>query len=134
MEVLSRDHVVCGMTAVAGGTIITIPAGRTWIGNVVVSATAIVASGGAAVHANARVSVVGAGAQPPAGDYLRCDVSAPASIAAAIGTGAANSVTGEMIVSAPDSNSVSLVLNATGTSQQSASANGGLMIHKDRRA
>lgn len=120
------SYSLCGSTTTNGGTIITIPAGRSWRGHVTLSATVAVAPGGAAVVASARVSVVGANSTPPAGDYLRVDLQAPASVLGAVGTGGSGTNGAPMFVTAPDANSVDLVLNTTNTTMQSASANGTL--------
>lgn len=117
-------NILCGLATASGGTIITVPAGRIWIGTVTISASAIVASGGAAVTASARVSVLGAGANPPAGDYVRLDLVSPASLLAAIGTGCNSSISAPLIVAAPVGNSVELRLNSTNCAAQSASACG----------
>lgn len=49
------------------GTIITIPAGRTWRGSITIAGSVSVAPGGAAVVAVPNVKVNGAGAVPTAG-------------------------------------------------------------------
>lgn len=121
------SDILCGLATSNGATIITIPAGRIWSGIITLSATVIVASSGAAVNANARVSTAGTGVLPPAGDYIRLDVSAPASVLSAVGTGATESVSAPLIVAAPSGNAVTLVLNTTNTTTQSASACGLLL-------
>jgi len=120
------SDILCGSTTTSGGTIITIPAGRSWRGRVSLSASVVVATGGGAVNASARVSVAGAGSDPVAGDYLRMDLQAPASVLGAVGTGDSGHTSTDMFVTAPAGNTVALVLNTTNTTAQSASANGTL--------
>lgn len=126
---LNPANILCGLATSNGGTIITVPAGRIWSGTVTVSATVVVASGGGAVNGSARVSTFGSGVIPPAGDYVRVDVSAPASILAAIGTVGSGSISAPLVVAAPADNSVSLILNSTNTTTQSASASGSLIYN-----
>jgi|SRR5882757_3421686 len=123
---MGHGDALCGNATTNGGTILTIPAGTSWKGTVTLSATVQIGSGGAAVMASARVSIAGAGAMPPAGDYLRVDLQAPASILGAIGTGDSGSMMSDMFITAGAS-PVTLVLNTTGTSSQSASANGRIL-------
>lgn len=124
MDAIAPGMILCGMATANGGTIITIPAGMLWVGQVTVSASNAVASGGGQVSGSARVAVVGPGANPPAGEYIRVDITAPASILAAIGTGANTSVSALLIVAAPAANAVTLQLNSNNTTAQSASACG----------
>jgi hypothetical protein len=119
--------ILCGLQTSNGATLITIPAGRIWSGIVTVSATALVASSGAAVSANARVSTAGTGVVPGAGDYVRLDLAAPASVLSAVGTASNSSISAPLIVSAPSGNSVALVLNTTNVNTASASACGVLL-------
>jgi len=116
--------ILAGLATTNAGTIITIPAGQTWTGRVTISATIVVATGGAAVAGSARVSTAGTGVIPSAGDYLRLDLNAPQSGAALNGTNSTGSVSSPFTVVAPAGNSVTLVLNVTNTSTQSASAAG----------
>jgi hypothetical protein len=120
-------NLLCGLTAVNGGTIITIPTGRTWVGKVTLSATVLVASNGAAISANARVSTAGAGVTPPAGDYARLDIAAPASILSAIGTAGMGTNTTPLMVIAGSGAPATLVLNSTNVNTASASACGVLL-------
>lgn len=119
--------ILAGVATTNGGTIITVPAGQTWMGTVTLSASVLVAVGGAAVSASARVSTAGTGVLPAAGDYLRLDLGAPAAGTALAGSSANNGVAGTMVVTAPSGNSVTLVLNTTNTTTQSASAMGYLV-------
>jgi hypothetical protein len=120
------SNILCGLATSNAATIITIPAGKTWVGTIVLSASVAVASGGATINASARVSTAGTGVVPAAGDYVRVDLSAPASVAAGLGTGATQDIQSPMIVTAPAGNTVTLVLNVTNTTTQSASAIGTL--------
>lgn len=118
------SNILAGLATANSGTIITIPAGRTWIGSVTVSASVLVAVAGAAVSASARVSTAGTGVIPAAGDYVRVDIGSPTSGAALNGTNGVGSTTAPLVVAAPAGNSVTLVLNVTNTTTQSASASG----------
>lgn len=119
--------ILAGLATSNSGTIITIPAGRTWSGTVTLSASVLVTTAGAAVNASARVSTAGTGVVPTAGDYVRLDIAAPISATALNGTSGVGSVSAPLLVSAPVGNSVTLVLNATNTTVQSASASGVLL-------
>lgn len=124
MDAIAPSMILCGLAIASGTTIITIPAGMLWMGWITLSASNAIASGGGQVSGSARVSVVGAGANPPPGDYIRLDLTAPASILAAIGTGANSSINAPLIVAAPTGQAVTLVLNTSSTTAQSASACG----------
>ena len=118
------SNILCGLATASGGTLITVPAGKTWQGTVTMTASVVVAAAGSALNASARVSTLGVGAQPPPGDYIRIDLGAPAGAAAVAGTADSGMVSSPMLLAAPAGNSVSLVLNTTGTTAQSASAVG----------
>lgn len=71
--------------AATGGptTVVTVPAGRTWVGTIAISCACSNAGANAvAAVATGVVSVAGAGASPAAGNYLRCDAQAGANVAA----------------------------------------------------
>lgn len=121
------SNILSGLAASNGGTIITIPAGRVWQGVVTISASVLVGTAGAAVSASARVSTAGTGVVPAAGDYVRLDIGSPVSAATLSGTGSNSSVSAPLTVAAPSGNSVTLVLNSTNTTTQSASASGLLL-------
>jgi hypothetical protein len=117
--------ITSGNVTSIGSTLVTVPPFSTWSGHLTLSAAVTVAPNGAAITAHARISVVGVGATPPPGDYLRIDLHAPASIVGAVGTSANGNNYTPFTVSA-DANPVTLVLNGAGTTMQSALANGGL--------
>ena len=121
------SNILCGLAITNGGTIITIPAGRIWQGTVTLSGSTLVAIAGTALSASARVSTAGTGVIPAAGDYVRLDIGAPASAVGLAGTSANGSISAPMLVAAPSGNAVTLVLNTTNTTTQSASAIGVLM-------
>ncbi len=117
--------ILSGNATTNGGVIITIPAMSNWYGHITLSASVAVPAGGSALNANARVTLAGAGSSPPAGDYLRLDLSAPASSLAGIGTSDSGSLGTPMAVSA-GSSPATLTLNTSNTTMQSASAVGRL--------
>ena len=121
------SNILSGLATSNAATIITIPAGRTWMGTVTISASAVVAVAGAAINASARVSTAGSGVIPATGDYIRLDLGAPASGTALTGTASNSSISSPLTVSAPATNSVTLVLNVTNTTVQNASAIGVLL-------
>lgn len=115
----------------AATTVITVPQGRTWIGQVTVQcACAEVAAGAVQAQATGVVSVAGAGATPAAGNYLEVDAFAGANAATGtVGDGAASSVTTRMVLIAPAGNAIQLQLASTQagtTSKVSCSAIGEL--------
>lgn len=120
-------------TATTGATtLITVPAGRTWVGSVIVSAVAQNAAANAVLgEARATVSVAGAGAAPAAGTLFELGALAGANVAAGlVGSQGANSGTVSAIIVAPAGNAVTMQAAAviTGTSGRVAvSAIGGLL-------
>lgn len=107
-------------TGAGSTTIITIPAGRTWIGAIGVTATAqnppVTATGTLGV----RISTVGAGVVPAASTpYVACDVALDATVTGALSgaNGADNASNPHLAVVAPAGNSVTLSLDisVTGT-------------------
>lgn len=124
---IAAADILCGTATAPGAVIIDLPAGRTWHGVVTLSAVVRVASGGAAVNAVARVDIGGVGVVPPAGTYLRLNLSAPASAVGGNGTVDSGQISTTMTIITPAVNSISLILNTTDTTMQSASANGQLL-------
>lgn len=113
----------------AATTIITIPAGETWQGNIFVSCAAgEVGAGAAQPQATAIISTAGAGAIPAAGNWIRVDAVAGANVAAGtVGDGATNAATIPFVAVAPAGNSITIQAASTnvGTfSQVSVSAIG----------
>lgn len=127
MDVLSANSILCGLAIANGATIITIPAGKTWVGVVTISGCVAVGTGGGQALASARVATAGATVTPPAGEYGRLDLVAPASVLAAIGTAAEGSVHVPLVVAA-GANPATLVFNFTGMTAASASASGFILF------
>ena len=113
----------------AATTLITVPAGRTWVGTVTINCTAF-ANAASAVGATGTgiISTAGAGVTPVAGNYLRCDASVGGNAAGGtVGDGDANNTTSPMVVAAPAGNSVTIQIASTvagAAGQVSASAIG----------
>jgi hypothetical protein len=61
---------VSNSTIADGGTVITVPAGRTWQGHLTLAATLAVAIGGAAATRYPKVTVSGAGGNMTDGDSI----------------------------------------------------------------
>lgn len=105
-----------GVTVVAAGstTIITVPAGRTWVGTIGVSTTAQNPPVTATGSVSCRISTVGAGVTPPSSvPYVAADVELAATITGSLLGEQANgtAVTPNFIVVAPAGNSVTLSLD-----------------------
>jgi hypothetical protein len=125
------DGVQTFTATTAATTIITVPATRTWIGNILVScAVANAAANAVAAEARGTVSVAGAGATPAAGTLFEVECLAGANAATGtVGDQAANSATIRAVIIAPGGNAVTVQLasTVTGTSGRvSASAIGEL--------
>lgn len=120
-------NILAGLTTTSGGTVITIPATRTWSGTVIISGSILVAGGGTAISGSVRASIAGTNAIPSAGDYLRCEIQVGNSVIAGMGLSSNCTASIPMVVTAPAGNAVTLVLNTTNTTQQSASAFGFLL-------
>ena len=101
----------------AATTLVTIPAGRTWVGHVGASvAVSIAAASSTAGRASAELSTAGAGATPAAGVYLGVDALAGANAATgAVGTQAANYAAAPWTVVAPAGNAVTIQVATTCT-------------------
>jgi hypothetical protein len=100
----------------AAGTLLTIPAGATWVGAITITAITAVASGGATASGTVSVSTAGSGVLPAAGVQYQADTNAPASASGGVGT-ADRAVVGPapLIVVAPAANAVTLVVAVSGT-------------------
>lgn len=118
-DILGASHEVANGTITAT-TLITIPAGRTWVGTLAINVTASTA---AASTANAFVqgifSVAGTNATPAAGNYLLVSALTGANAATGtVGTQNANYSAIPFVAVAPAGNSITIqyaVPNATGT-------------------
>lgn len=115
----------------AATTVITVPAGRTWVGTIAISCACSNAGANAvAAVATGVVSTAGAGVIPAAGSYLRCDAQAGANVAAGtVGDSGDNFLSSPFQVVAPVGNAVQVQATATiaGTAGQvSVSAIGAL--------
>jgi len=115
----------------AAATLITVPAGRTWIGTVAISCVATEAAAGAAVaFADGVLTTAGAGVTPAAGAVF--EVQALAAANAATGTvGSQSAVFGSirLVVVAPGGNAVTVQAASTisgGSSKVAFSAIGEL--------
>jgi hypothetical protein len=99
----------------AATTVITVPAGRTWVGTVTIQcAAAEVAAGLVAATATGIVSTAGVGVTPAAGTVLRCDALVAANAAGGtISADSASSVSQPLIVVAPAGNPVQVQAAAT---------------------
>lgn len=99
----------------AATTLLTVPAGKTWIGEVVISA-ALSKAAAAAGDGSARgvIATAGTGVVPTAGTQLAIEAKAGANVATGTsGTSGNNSVRVKMTVVAPAGNAVTLTLAST---------------------
>lgn len=116
----------------AATTLITIPAGRTWVGTVGASVScAVTAASIATGRASALISVSGANAVPAPGIYLGVDALAgPNNATGTVGSQGSNSLSSAFTVIAPAGNSVNIQVATTQsgtTSLVDAFANGELL-------
>lgn len=107
-----------GVTVAAAGstTLLTIPAGRTWVGSVEAAIAAQNPPVTATGTAGARISTTGAGVTPAAGvPYVAADVILAATVAGALsGVNANESAdTPNLVVVAPGGNAVTLSLDVS---------------------
>jgi hypothetical protein len=128
-DILSGFQTFAATTAAT--TLITIPAGRTWVGTISVSvACQNAAANAATAQATGVVTTAGAGVTPAAGSYFRCDALAGANVAAGlVGDSGDNFLSSPFTVAAPVGNSVTVQVAATvsgSSGQVSASAIGAL--------
>jgi hypothetical protein len=112
-DVLSGFQTFAATTAAT--TLVTVPAGRTWVGWITLQCAAQEAAAGAvAALATGVISVAGAGVTPAAGNYLRCDALVGANVAAGLtGSDASGSNGSPFTVVAPVGNSVTIQVTAT---------------------
>lgn len=101
----------------AATTLVTVPAGRTWVGEVGASVSVSVAAAAAtAGRASAEISTAGAGATPAAGVYLGVDALTGANATTGtVGTQAANYACAPWTVVAPAGNAVTIQVATTHT-------------------
>lgn len=112
----SEGDILCS-TRTTTGTIITIPAGRVWSGNLVISASVT-----ALATATPRVSTSGTNVEPASGTIIhQLSISGLAALVAT------DSATTEVVVRAPAGNSVTLEFNTGGATSASVSATGFLL-------
>jgi hypothetical protein len=119
--------VLAGSATTNGATIITVPAGQTWRGSVTLSAALSAAIGVGALSASPSVTVQGTGAVPASGTVLtQLTLSTPAVAALAlVGLGLTDSrEAGEVKVTAPAGNAVTLQLNTGSATGAAAQAHG----------
>lgn len=109
------DGLTAFVATTGASTIITIPAGRTWVGVVAIAVAVQNAAANAATgQATAAISIFGAGSSPAAGIYIRCTALAGANVAAGlVGDSGNNSLSVPMVISAPPTNVVQLLATAT---------------------
>lgn len=108
----ARSHQVAAGTA----TVLTVPAGRTWVGTVNITVSAgnepVTATGSVI----ATLQTAGAGVTPTAGSYFGTSVVLPGTVAGALsGVTGDNSAATTFTVVAPAANAVTLAINTTVT-------------------
>lgn len=103
-------------TASAGpSTLLTVPAGRTWIGTLAV-AVAVDNAGANAVEGRARavIATAGTGVVPAAGTIFACEAKAGANVlGGTVGSQGNNKLEVRAVVQAPAGNAVTLTLTST---------------------
>jgi hypothetical protein len=122
----SAANILDGLVT-AAGTLLTVPAGRTWVGTIQANGTVTTATGGAQAAATVSVATAGAGVIPAAGTYVQLSLVAPASAASSSGTAAAGEVDIQLQVVAPSANAVTLTVANSGMTAFAVSAIGNLL-------
>ena len=114
-EIISGRQAFTATTAAT--TLITIPAGRTWSGQIGASVTCSVAAGTTIPgQASAQISVSGTGAVPIAGIYLGVDTRVGSGLATSVnGAQSANFASAPIIICAPAGNTVTVQVASTNT-------------------
>lgn len=104
-------------------TLLTIPAGRTWVGSLAISGTNTAAAGATAI---ATIATAGSGVIPAAGALLKVHCS---TVGTTAGLAAANNNISDVVVVAPAANSVTLTLtNSTATTFTSDATAVGVLL------
>ena len=114
-EIISGRQAFTATTAAT--TLVTIPAGRTWSGQIGASVTCSVAAGTTVPgQASAQISVAGTGSAPTAGIYLGVDTRVGAGLATSVnGAQSANFASAPIIIAAPAGNSVTVQVASINT-------------------
>ena len=98
-------------SSATSATLITVPAGRTWIGQLTINVTcSVTAAASTAGSATGTISTTGIGVTPAAGIILQCDTKVGANSATGtVGNGSSNAI-GPLraVIIAPAGNSVTL--------------------------
>jgi|SRR5579859_38729 len=99
-------------TTQAATTLLTVPAGRTWVGVITLQcACGEAAAGAVAAQATGIVATAGTNVTPAAGNYLRCTAYAGANAASGlVGDSGSGFAQTHFVVIAPAANSVTLTL------------------------
>lgn len=99
----------------AATTLITVPAGRTWIGEIGSAVTVgIAAASATAGQARAVIATAGAGVTPSAGTQLAVEARTGANSATGtVGSQAANTARARLVVIAPAGNAVTVTVAST---------------------
>lgn len=117
-----------GRGAAAGATILTVPAGRTWKGEVHLTGQAANAIGAAAATHTADLVLAGAGATPAPGTLLSVALALPATTATATqGSYGRDSVSMPMVIVAGSADAVVTIAASAGMTAVRASARGELI-------
>jgi len=109
----SVGNILCN-TRTSTGTLITIPAGAVWSGDIMISASIAAAATG-----TPRVSVVGTNAEPATGTIVH-----QLSMTGLALSTVTDSCMIEVVVRAPEGNAVTLEFNTGGATSASATVNG----------
>ena len=119
------SDILCGnqatLVTIPATTLITIPAGRTWSGQIGATVSCTVAAGSTTAGiAQVIFSVSGTNVNPATGSYFGIDAHTGASSATSVmGTQAANFGSSPFTISAPPENSVTLQITTTNSGSSS---------------
>lgn len=119
-----------GVTTTDGGAIITIPAGKQFVGSVTLAGTLAAGPGVGAALSTPNITVEGTGADPAPGSVVaQLALASPTiNILSLLGVTSTDSVTTpQVIATAPPGNAITLKLHTSSATQCSAVAVGGLV-------
>jgi hypothetical protein len=116
-----------GYTQFGGATLLTIPAGRTWVGTLTIEGSLRNAGGSAAIDAAAIISTEGEGAIPAAGPILDLRVSVANSVGGAGGNQSFGNISQPFTIFATGHAPVTLITFASKFTQASFIASGALI-------
>jgi hypothetical protein len=116
-------NAVSATNTAAAQTLLTVPAGRTWLGSLALAATNTAAAGATGIS---TIATAGTGVVPAAGPLLKVHCS---TVGTTAGLASQNNAISDVLVVAPAGNAVTLTLtNSTATTYTSDATAVGVLI------